>query len=150
MKTFIFLLLISVNALSDSLTPEYGIYAAHLVDFEHIEPNEDNNLIGIEYGTGNWYINASTFDNTYNNRAYTFGSGYKLLTGYNIDLDVLWGIVHGYKPGDIKSLCTGKTCLYVAPRLSYHLFLSDSFSIKPSVKLFGPAVEVGVGAECRF
>ena len=150
MYKFMFLLMFSFSVASESLTVEFGVYTKHLTDIDYSDLNEDNNLIAIEYNIEKWYMNASIFKNTFNDNSMSIGSGYNIWSKYNFNLDVLWGIVGGYKEGDLKSLCFSTTCLYITPRVTYSYHLTDNLIIKPSVKLFGSAFNAAIGLECDF
>ena len=80
----------------------------------------------------------------------SIGTGYNIWSKYNFNLDVLWGIVGGYKEGDLKSLCFSTTCLYITPRITYSYHLTDNLIIKPSVKLFGSAINAAIGLEYKL
>jgi putative salt-induced outer membrane protein YdiY len=149
MNRLILLLLLSFSAhAQDSATIEAGVYTDHLMEME--SPNEDNRLVAVEYNVDRWYFNASTFVNTFDARSFTVGSGYKMVYGHGVSFDLLWGVVTGYEEGQLKTLCTDSACLYIAPRLSYQLHITDNVAFKPSVKLLGAAVVVAVGVEYRF
>jgi hypothetical protein len=134
-----------------SITFDVGVYTTHI--YSDIEYNEDNDLIGIEYKIGNWYINAATFNNSFYNRSNAIGSGYNIYSTHNVDFDVIYGLVTGYKDEDgvdDYTFCNDDVCVYAAPRVSYTFDVSKHFSIKPSAKLFFNAVVLSVGAEYQF
>jgi hypothetical protein len=134
-----------------SVTVDFGVYTTHI--YSDIEYNEDNDLIGIEYKIGNWYINAATFNNSFYNRSNAIGSGYNIYSTHNVDFDVIYGLVTGYKDEDgvdDYTFCNDDVCVYAAPRVSYTFDVSKHFSIKPSAKLFFNAVVLSVGAEYQF
>lgn len=151
MLKLIFLLFFSLGAqANESITVEFGVFTHHLTDVDSDSINEDNNLIALEYNIDKWYLNVATFDNTFHDKSMSIGSGYNIWSKYNFNLDVLWGIVGGYKEGDLKSLCFKTTCAYISPRITYTHHLYKCLSVKPSLKGFGSALTAAIGLECKF
>ena len=149
MYKFIILMLLSFNLYAQqSVSVEYGVFTTHLDD--NYDYNNDNKMVAIEYNINNWYFNVSTFDNSFYKRSYTVGSGYKFYSIYNFNFDVLWGISTGYHATPARLPIFGKIALYVAPRVTYDLDLTDNVAVTPSVKMLGSAVEIGVGAKYKF
>lgn len=145
------LLSFNVAAKVPALGFDYGFAVTHFEEMDN--PNEDNKHISVEYTPdiyGIWYVNASTFDNTYYNRSYTVGGGVNVIRYYGLRLDVLGGVVYGYTKDELGSLCVGKACAYMALRASYTYDINNNWAIKPSAKLLGYALEVGLGVERRF
>ena len=147
-------MLFSLSVHSESVTLEFGIPNGtwHLTDVDtYGEINEDNNLFAVEYSPDDkWYIYFCTFDNTFYDKSMCIGTGYNLWSKYGLKLDALWGIVGGYKEGDLKSLCFKTTCAYISPRITYTHHLYKCLSVKPSLKGFGSAFNAAIGLECKF
>ena len=152
MYKFIFLLLFSLSVHSESVMIEKSIYTKHLPSYYPY--NNENNMTAIEYNKGDWYFNASKFDNSFYRKSITLGAGYNLYSAYRFDLDILFGGATGYSesvPGmRVRMPCIGSICFYLSPRITYSLTLTNGFYLVPSVKIFGSAAEFAAGLKYEF
>lgn len=136
----------SIHA-QESVSIETSVYTNHL---DYGNYNENNNLVGIEYQNNDWYLNVTKFKNSYYNDSKTIGSGYRFYNNDIIDLDILFGVVNGYTQEQIKSICFGENCAYVAPRITINIPITNNLKFKTSTQLFGTAVIVTTGIKYTF
>ena len=146
--SLIAMLLVIPRAMADIVSIERSVFTRH-ADYQDWM-NEDNNLVAIEYVRGDFGINISKFNNTYGNKSKTIGASYNVFSWKHLDIDLLAGAVKGYTKEQIRTVCSGEWCAYVAPRVTIKQKITDSFGVKSSAQLFGRALSVTVGVTYEF
>ena len=146
--TVVSLILLSLNANAEQLSLDVGIYTKHINSGQN--RNEDNKLIAIEYMNGNHGVHASSFTNTYNNQSYTVGGSYVPFRYKYAEFGVLYGVVSGYKKGQLPVIIFSDIGLYIAPRLTLKYDITESLTIKSSAQLFGNAIVTSVGVQFKW
>lgn len=146
--TVVSLILLSLNANAEQLSLDVGVYTKHINSGQN--RNEDNKLIAIEYMNGNHGVHASSFTNTYNNQSYTVGGSYVPFRYKYAEFGVLYGVVSGYKKGQLPVIISSDIGLYIAPRLTLKYDITESLTIKSSAQLFGNAIVTSVGIQFKY
>ena len=146
--TVVSLILLSLNANAEQLSLDVGVYTKHINSGQN--RNEDNKLIAIEYMSGNHGVHASSFTNTFNNQSYAIGGSYVPLRYKYAEFGVLYGVVSGYKKGQLPVVISSNVGLYIAPRLTLKYDITKSLTIKSSAQLFGNAIVASVGVQLKY
>ncbi|AGN30310.2 hypothetical protein VPFG_00311 [Vibrio phage nt-1] len=104
--------------------------------------NEDNHLIGIEVGKGDWAVQMSHFTNSYDHASTTLGVGHKIFNIDQFTFGISFGLVSGYSyKRDEASFCfNDNICGYVAPSVQYDYEISEQITISPVVRVMGTAI----------
>lgn len=139
----------TAEAKEQSVMIDVSFYTQHFSS-DGYDYNNDNDILGVEYKTGDWYWNVASLTNSFYEKSYTFGAGYNVVSYDGVDLDILFGAMTGYYDTPINAPCYFDLCYYVAPRLSYSVQLTEQLSIKPSAKIMLTAMTLAVGFEYRF
>lgn len=146
------LLVISTGAQAGAFSLEHSTYTKHL-DYEEWM-DEDNQVILIEYSDQyadeTWIVNVSTFNNTYSERSYTVGVGFRILDTTYVDVDLLGGVVKGYTEDQSYMPCSSDYCLYIAPRITAEYRFESNFYVKTSLQFYGKAIINTIGGGYYF
>jgi len=142
------------RAEASSIDVSFGVNTIHL---NSDNMNEENDFISIEYSVDNsdWGYIASKFVNSYENNTVALGMSYDIVTYDIIELDLLLGVMKGYKEEDLGDvICPlgeeSDLCWFIAPRIIIPIYKNNYFEIKVSSLLLGDALSTSVGLEYKF
>ena len=144
----------TLKAEASSIDVSFGVNTIHL---NSDNMNEENDFISIEYSVDNsdWGYIASKFVNSYENNTVALGMSYDIVTYDIIELDLLLGVMKGYKEEDLGDvICPlgekSDLCWFIAPRVTLPIYKNNYFELKVSSLLLGDALSTSVGLEYKF